>query len=296
VRGKHRTRRSLAPLVLGLCVWLVWPAQSLASALVRFIHGVPGVGTVTVKLGGASVGAIGFGQSTQWHNVRTGSFHWNLVEGGKALAQGTASVASGTYDIVVLDKTSGVGLGIYKTQAGKAGTSLVRFIHAARELGSPEFTLDSQPATKSLSFTQATPYLSVNPGAHSLAALRVGDRTPLVPGTRVSLRPDVAYSAIVLGSRGQRVQVVTVVDRGAPLTRSVKASTQPQTTAGQSPSNTVLVRPGDSLWTIARGQLPAGASDHAVQLKLLALWTLNANRVGTGDPSLIFPGQRLRLS
>ena len=50
VRSRGPRGRSLAPLVLTVCVWLVWPAQSFAKALVRFVHGVPGVGRATVKV------------------------------------------------------------------------------------------------------------------------------------------------------------------------------------------------------------------------------------------------------
>jgi hypothetical protein len=32
-----------------------------------------------------------------------------------------------------------------------------------------------------------------------------------------------------------------------------------------------------------------------VQRKLVALWDMNAKRIGTGDPNLVFPGQRLML-
>lgn len=200
----------------------------------------------------------------------------------------------------MLDKASGVVLGVYKARAGKPGTSLVRVIHAAPELGSPELTLDSRPAVKSLSFTQATPYLSVNPGVHSLGAMRPGDSTPLVSGGHVKLVPGVAYSAIVVGSRGQRVRVVTVVDRGAPLIRPAargrtggQASGSSGGKPGSSKPGSVVVKAGDSLWGIARGLLPAGAGDEAIERKVIEIWDRNAKRIGTGDPNLIFAGQRL---
>ncbi|MGI8506512.1 MAG: DUF4397 domain-containing protein [Solirubrobacteraceae bacterium] len=187
-------------------------------------------------------------------------------------------------------------------------TSLVRVIHAAPELGSPELTLDSRPAVKSLSFTQATPYLSVNPGVHSLGAMRPGDSTPLLSGVHVKLVPGVAYSAIVVGSRGQRVRLVTVVDRSAPLIRSVahrrpaghtpagSGHHKPASSGGRPASGgsgSVVVEPGDSLWSIARGLLPAGAGDEAIEHKVIEIWDRNAKRIGTGDPNLIFAGQRL---
>jgi nucleoid-associated protein YgaU len=290
--------RSLAPLVVGLFASLFVPAQAFGRALIRFVHAVPGVGTATVDVnaghGTTAIGSIGFGQVTAWRSIRSGSFRWALIGAGKTLVKGHATVGMGAYDIVVLDKVSGVALGIYKAEGGKPGTSLMRVIHAAPELGSPELTLDSKPAVNSLSFTQATPYLSVKPGMHSLGAMKPGNNTPLVSGGRVHLRPGVAYSAIVIGSRGQRVRVVDVIDRGAPLTRAThhRTGSRSGSRANGSPS-TVVVKPGDSLWRIAESVLPAGASNADIERRVVQIWDRNAERIGTGDPNLIFPGQRL---
>ncbi len=303
MRRNRGLSRSLAPLLLGFCIWLLWPAEALAQALVRFVHGVPGVGAATVEIATASgttkLGTISFAQSTAWHSVRSGSFHWLLVGGGKTLAQGTSTVGNGAYDIVVLARTQGVALGIYRARAGEPGTSLVRVIHAAPELGSPELELDSHVVAQHVSFTQATPYLSVNPGVHSLSAMRPGDTAPLVSVKGVKLVPGVAYSAIVLGSRGQMVRVVTVTDRGPPLTRPAPKPRQSTPTkersSSGSPSGWVTVRPGDSLWLIARRRLGDRASNADVERELVAIWDANAERIGTGDPNLIFPGQRLHI-
>lgn len=312
MRNHRLHRRSLAPLALGLSVWLLWPTQALARALVRFIHAVPGAGTATVDINGEAVGTIGFAQSSQWHSIRSGSFAWKLTGAGKTLAQGTASVGSGAYDIVVLEKSSQVVLAVYKAAAGRPGTSLLRVIHGAPELGSPELTIDGKQAVASLSYTHATPYVSINPGAHSLGAMRHGDSTPLVTdGAHVNLIADRSYSSIVLGTRGQRVRVVTLVDRGAPLTRQASHSAASSSTSGSGadddeypmsklpgapkPGSTVVVRSGDSLWAIARRMVGPTGSDEDVQKCLVEMWDANESRIGTGDPNLIFPGMRLRM-
>jgi hypothetical protein len=287
-------QRSLAPLAVGLGVWLLWPAQSLARALVRFIHGVPGAGTASVTADGQDLGSIAFAQSTKWRSIRSGAFHWSLSGGGKTLASGTATVGDGAYDIVFLEKATKVTLGIYRAEGGKPGTTLVRVIHGAPELGSPELTVDGKEAVKSLAYTQATPYVSLSPGTHSLGATRPGDSTPLVSVPKVHLQPDVAYSAVVLGTRGQRVRVVELTDRGAPLTRSATPVSQ-RSHVPATASGTVVVRSGDSLWAIARRLVGPEAGNAAVERKLVAIWDLNARRIGTGDPNLIVPGTRLRL-
>ena len=302
VRSHTTVRRSLAPLALALAAIVIIPAQALGKALVRFIHAVPGVGTATVNLDTGSglhpVGSVGFGEASRWLSMRAGSFTWTLTSGGRSLVRGTATLGDGVYDAVVLDKKSGVSLGLYRVRAGRPGTSLVRVIHAAPELGSPELTVDAKLAAKSMSFTTATPYLSVSPGTHILGAVKPGTSTALVPRAEVRLRPGIAYSAVVVGSRGQPVRVVTVVDRGAPLTRASTrrpGAVAPARLLASAAAGSLMVKPGDSLWSIARGLLPAGASNTEIEHKMAEIWDRNAHRIGTKDPNLVFSGQRLLI-
>jgi nucleoid-associated protein YgaU len=153
--------------------------------------------------------------------------------------------------------------------------------------------VDGKEAVKSLGYRKATPYVPLPAGAHTLGAMRPGSSAPLV-SAHVSTAADTAYSAIVLGTRGPRVRVVSLVDRGPPLTRKGAKATPVGTHASGAPG-TMVIRSGDSLWAIARRLVGPRASDEAVETKLVAIWNLNAGRIGTGDPNLIFPGTRLRL-
>jgi hypothetical protein len=56
-----------------------------------------------------------------------------------------------------------------------------------------------------------------------------------------------------------------------------------------------VVRPGDCLWHIAAAVLPARSDTQAIGGKVAELWRLNEDRIGTGDPNLIYPGTVLRL-
>jgi nucleoid-associated protein YgaU len=58
---------------------------------------------------------------------------------------------------------------------------------------------------------------------------------------------------------------------------------------------THVVERGQSLWAIAQSLLGAGARNSRVVSVVARLWRLNAARIGSGDPDLIFPGQTLRL-
>lgn len=56
-----------------------------------------------------------------------------------------------------------------------------------------------------------------------------------------------------------------------------------------------IVRAGDCLWSIAEALLPAGADNAEIEAEVQRLWRLNASRIGTGDPSLVYVGTELRL-
>jgi hypothetical protein len=55
------------------------------------------------------------------------------------------------------------------------------------------------------------------------------------------------------------------------------------------------VRAGECLWSIAEALLPAGAGNAEIEAEVQRLWKLNAARIGTGDPSLVYVGTELRL-
>jgi nucleoid-associated protein YgaU len=56
-----------------------------------------------------------------------------------------------------------------------------------------------------------------------------------------------------------------------------------------------VVRPGDCLSHIAAAVLSPGADALEIEEEVERLWRLNEDRIGTGDPDLIYPGTVLRL-
>jgi Tfp pilus assembly protein FimV len=95
------------------------------------------------------------------------------------------------------------------------------------------------------------------------------------------------------------VRVVRLVDRGAPLARPVDLQNvvKPGATNASmmNQPSSLVVKSGDSLWSIASQLVGSSATDEQIQQKLTEIWNMNATRIGTGDPNLLFAGQRLML-
>jgi hypothetical protein len=56
-----------------------------------------------------------------------------------------------------------------------------------------------------------------------------------------------------------------------------------------------VVRSGETLWSIAAALLGEGASPARIATVVARLWSLNADRIRSGEPDLIMPGDRLML-
>ena len=83
---------------------------------------------------------------------------------------------------------------------------------------------------------------------------------------------------------------------GLPLPdRAVAPRTSsPRMASPGTATRTVTVRPGDTLWSIAARDLPAGAPDQAIASRWHAIYDANRRLVGA-DPDVIEPGQHLHL-
>ena len=103
-------------------------------------------------------------------------------------------------------------------------------------------------------------------------------------GERVEMAPNADQDATADVEAASRAGVAR------PPTRSV-ASVRRQVGDGR----LHIVRPGESLWTIAEGLLEPGASATNIAAEVARLWELNRDRIPSGDPDLIEVGQQLKL-
>jgi hypothetical protein len=88
---------------------------------------------------------------------------------------------------------------------------------------------------------------------------------------------------------------VSVVHRGAGGRPDHAGGSSRDAAHESSAHSTHVVEPGQSLWMIAKGLIGTPDSIAEVALKVGRLWQLNAERIGTGSPDLIYPGLELRL-
>lgn len=304
-------RTTVFSLVAAVLAVALWPAQALARAVVRFVHAVPGAGQAELQIssakgGGTSVGRAAFGDATPYRGVESGPIAWRLVGAGtgKVLAAGRAMLRDGSYTVVALAQRSGVALGFLPDQAGVRGSARLRLIHGAPELGAPDLRLDGRIVARGVRFSQATPYLLVRPGNHSVAVTPPGSTSRVVFRDGIRLFAGEAATGIVVGTAGQRTRIVTLRDGGSeasshrPAGRSAaprSATPRHADRGGGTGASTLTIHRGDSLWSIAQRRLGGSASNARVEREVRRLWSANSRHIGTRDPNLLFPGQRLRV-
>lgn len=81
----------------------------------------------------------------------------------------------------------------------------------------------------------------------------------------------------------------------APTAQGETSTVARHTESSGSGEGRYVVRPGDSLWSIAKRELGPSASSGQVARMVSRLWQLNGERIATGDPDLLRVGTELRL-
>jgi len=84
-------------------------------------------------------------------------------------------------------------------------------------------------------------------------------------------------------------------DRDRPDEQSGGARRDPASDSPPGSGSRVVVQSGDCLWLIAERALGPDADDEQVAAAVERIWQRNAQRIGTGNPDLIYPGQTLDL-
>jgi hypothetical protein len=123
-------------------------------------------------------------------------------------------------------------------------------------------------------------------GASKVRAVRIGlDPTP--PAMHAGAQP------VAVGSVSP--QPADSVPTASPSVEAVPVSQPVSASESRIDGGTYLVRPGDSLWSIATRLLGPGATAAEIADEVNRLWEINKDRIATGDPDLLRVGTELRL-
>jgi hypothetical protein len=163
----------------------------------------------------------------------------------------------------------------------------------------PGFSIEPPPSTDApeappapLSEPQPLP---AEPGSGPKAAVAQRRLTAVVPlePSPAPAPPAQPGEATPLASGSP--EVVTSADQVADSQVPDDSGTSGGMSAADSGARVHVVRPGESLWTIAEGLLGLDASATGIAAEVARLWELNHELIPSGDPDLIVVGQELRL-
>lgn len=137
----------------------------------------------------------------------------------------------------------------------------------------------------------ATPQPEPVPQEASQPPEPVANQSIVAP--RQSVEPDTASASAASGEAPLPVEPTE--DEAPPPPSQTVAATPAEPGRNLAGKDTYVVRSGDCLWHIAEGLLSPDAGTPAIAAEVERLWRLNEERIGTGDPSLIYAGTTLRL-
>jgi hypothetical protein len=160
-------------------------------------------------------------------------------------------------------------------------------VPSASDLGAAPATAGDAPAAAAApAMPLPAPHLGV--GARRILPVRPQPPRPL-------------RSAALSGTatRAATASLCTASSRSvAAPRRTATASTAPRRGAGRRarPGDRIhVVVAGESLWAIGSDLLGRDASAAQVAREVQRLWELNRDRIGTGDPDLLYVGTKLML-
>jgi nucleoid-associated protein YgaU len=124
------------------------------------------------------------------------------------------------------------------------------------------------------------------------AATPEAERQPVI-GTVPTPAPVRPAAVVQPAAARSRPATAEVSEPSSPSTAPVSQLGEPA--ADPIGGRSYTVRPGDSLWSIARRLLGPGASAGEIAREVNRLWELNRDRIGTGDRNLLHVGTVLEL-
>jgi hypothetical protein len=219
-RGEATTRGRIpfigtSAVFLTLLAIVLGPAASSfaqAPAKLRFVHAVPGVGEATLTAGDTEVGSAAYGEATPFADVPAGSAELALEAEDGTLEASDQLQAGRSYTVIALARGQSGELRVYPDGQPKPSTARLRMIHAAPELGSPDFSLNGEVISEGATYTEATAYWDLQPGTYRAVLSNPETGDPAVPPQELPLAAGTTSTLVVLGSRGEPVKTLLLTD------------------------------------------------------------------------------------
>lgn len=185
------------------------PAQAAqGTAEVHFAHAVPGLGEAELRIDGETIGRAAFGESTGSVTVPAGRAQLTVLAPDDVTLESTEVFDAGeSYTLVGMANDEGAEVRRYVDGPPERGVGRIRIIHAAPELGEPDLTLNGKTLTEAMSYTQATRYWTLKPGAYDLVAEDPASGEAVL-SREISVSAGTAQTALVVGSAGERAEIV----------------------------------------------------------------------------------------
>jgi uncharacterized protein DUF4397 len=220
--------RWVAVLIASLLMLLVGPAASASGdAKVRFVQTVPAPGSLELH---ATTGGISerighplrFGQTGSYEDLPAGNVKFELrePEGGPMTSAQEQLENRAHYTVVAMRNEQ---LMVLRDGRGEGGTSRMRVVNSAPELGAVDVNLGDQTIADGLGYGKVSGYTSVGPGAYALSVMNPQDGSTLATRGAVTLTAGTSSTAFVVGTAGEPIDLVvagdrTAAPRGAPQT------------------------------------------------------------------------------
>ena len=190
-------------------------ASAFGAASVRLVQAMPGTATAQLQAGGRAVGGpVAFGEVGGYSSTRAGNVALSLrIPGGRAITTRERLTDGGRYTVVAVGGAER-RLEVLRDGGARPGTSRLRVVHLAPELGDIEVRLGDRRVA-ALGFDQAAGYRSVDPGAYAVRVTRPGGGSTLAAAGGVPLTAGTSSTAFVVGTGGEPLGVVVAADRAA---------------------------------------------------------------------------------
>ena len=199
------------------------PSQAQSDQTqVRFLHAVAGAGpaSLVVEKGGPRLPSA-FAKPSGYQVFRPGQTRLRLILNGQSspVASEIVRLGPGKHTVVAVGGDNGVDLLVYQDDGVEAGKATLRAIHVASEVGRADVRVDGKVVASDVGLGDATGYLAVPPGRHSVAVTRPGGEGGPLVKAQVRAVAGTAASGFVVGSAGMPAQIVLTEDGTAgPVT------------------------------------------------------------------------------